>query len=84
MKHSLTKENQDKLMGAFPALRFFEYDHLPPALQEASYQFHDLAWDQAAKHLPRMESAGAQAGVEIAMGLRKLLEAKDCFVRARL
>lgn len=56
-------------------LRFFEYQHLPPKLREISKPVHDLAhW--MAEHQP--ESA------ETTVGLRKLLEAKDCFVRGAL
>jgi hypothetical protein len=55
-------------------LLFFEYDHLPPDLQEVSQPFHDLAHDVAVKF----------EGAELTAGLRKLLEAKDCIVRAAL
>ncbi len=55
-------------------LRFFEYDHLPAHLQEVSRPFHQLA------HL----CAERLAGPELTAGLRKLLEAKDCIVRAAL
>lgn len=56
-------------------LRYFEYAHLPPELQAISQPLHDLAW-QMAERLP--------ACAELTVGLRKLLEAKDCFVRAAL
>lgn len=55
-------------------LRYFEFDHLPPNLREVSRPFHALAWSMAA----RLE------GPELTAGLRKLLEAKDCMVRAAL
>jgi hypothetical protein len=55
-------------------LRFFEYGHLPPHLQEISKPFCDLAHDMA----------GRFDGAELTTGLRKLLEAKDCMVRAAL
>jgi hypothetical protein len=55
-------------------LRFFDYSHLPPQLQAVSKPIHDLA-HQAAKTLD---------GPELTAGLRKLLEAKDCLVRAAL
>lgn len=58
-----------------PMLQFFEYAHLPPHLQEISQACRRLA-DQAVEGLPRNPERTA--------GLRKLLEAKDCFVRARL
>ena len=54
-------------------LQFFEYEHLPANLQPISKPFHDLAWWVCAT-LP--------AGPERTVCLRKLLEAKDCGVRA--
>ena len=58
-----------------PMLQFFAYDHLPDRLKEVSKPFGDLAqW--MAGNLPRNPERTA--------GLRKLLEAKDCAVRARL
>lgn len=56
-------------------LRFFEYGHLPPHLQRHSMLCHKLA------HAMADDLAD---GPELAAGLRKLLEAKDCFVRASL
>lgn len=58
-----------------PILKFFEYKHLPPHLQEISKPIGDLA-QQMAQSLP--------PSAETSAGLRKLLEAKDCFVRAKL
>lgn len=55
--------------------KFFAYEHLPPHLQEVSKPCADLA--QA------MESMLTD-GPEKSAGMRKLLEAKDCFVRAQL
>lgn len=55
-------------------LRFFEYEHLPAGLQEVSKPFCDLAHEMAARF----------EGAELTAGLRKLLEAKDCVVRAAL
>jgi len=55
-------------------LRFFRYQHLPPRLQEISRQFHDLA----------VGLAQTLQGPELTVCLRKLLEAKDCAVRAAL
>lgn len=56
-------------------LRYFRYSHLPKPLQEVSRQFHGVAvcMDES---LPD--------GPEKTAGLRKLLEAKDCAVRAAL
>ena len=56
-------------------MRWFSWDHLPPGLQENSRAVCVLA-DIMDSALP--ESAEKTAG------LRKLLEAKDCFVRATL
>ncbi len=54
-----------------PILNYFKYEHLPADLQEISKPVGDLAiW--ASNRLPKV------------IGLRKLLEAKDCFVRAAL
>jgi len=56
-------------------LRYFDYDHLPPHLAEISAPFHMLAHGMAGQLPP---------GAELSAGLRKLLEAKDCMVRAAL
>lgn len=53
-------------------LRHFRYAHLPPHLQEISRPVCQLA-EAMAREL---------TGAELTAGLRKLLEAKDCFVRA--
>lgn len=58
-----------------PIMKFFEYEHLPPRLQAVSREICNLARDMDTD-LP--DSAEKSAG------LRKLLEAKDCFVRAAL
>ena len=57
-------------------LSFFQYQHLPEHLQEISKPFHDLAHAVAARP--------TNHGAELTAGLRKLLEAKDCIVRAAL
>lgn len=56
-------------------LQFFEYAHLPEHLQAVSAPVGDLAKKMAGE-LP--------CNAETTAGLRKLLEAKDCFVRAKL
>ena len=58
-----------------PILKYFEFAHLPPHLQAISHPFHTLAWQLQAT-LPE--------GPEKEAGFRKLLEAKDCMVRAQL
>lgn len=55
-------------------LRYFDHGHLPAHLQEIARPLHDLAHEMAAK----------LSGPELTAGLRKLLEAKDCLVRAAL
>lgn len=59
----------------YPILRYFEFDHLPEALALVSEPFHALA-HQLALDLPHC--------AETSTALRKLLEAKDCAVRAAL
>jgi hypothetical protein len=56
-------------------MRYFESDHLPDGLSDVSTRCRVLAeWmDQMLVDSP-----------EKSAGLRKLLEAKDCFVRAAL
>ena len=56
-------------------LSFFSWQHLPERLQKVSQPFGALA-DQLFYLLP--------AGIERTAALRKLLEAKDCAVRASL
>lgn len=56
-------------------LQFFEYAHLPEHLREVSKPFGDLA-NMIAETLP--------SNPERTVALQKLLEAKDCAVRARL
>lgn len=56
-------------------MKYFNYEHLPEHLQKVSKPIGDLAHEMAS-NLPD--------GEEKTAGLRKLLEAKDCFVRANL
>lgn len=60
---------QDRMM------QFFAYSHLPEHLQQISKPFGELA---------ELMVAILPANAERTAGLRKLLEAKDCAVRARL
>lgn len=55
-------------------LNFFEYQHLPPKLQEISRPFGEIA---------QIVASGPE-NAETTAALRKLLEAKDCAVRASL
>lgn len=61
--------NQNRLM------QFFSYEHLPPHLKGISQKCAELAQEM---------DAFLVEGAEKTAGLRKLLEAKDCFVRAVL
>ena len=56
-------------------LSFFEFEHLPAHLQDVSRPFGELA-AQVAERNP--------ASFETVEALRKLLESKDCAVRAAL
>ena len=56
-------------------MQFFAYAHLKPELQEISRPFGELA-EWIVSTLPQ--------NAERTVALRKLLEAKDCAVRARL
>lgn len=58
-----------------PTIRYFAYEHLPAELQHVSKPNGELA---------RMPDTSLPDGPEKSAGLRKLLEAKDCFVRAAL
>lgn len=60
----------------YAILEFFEYAHLPPRLQDASRAFAKLAHEVA--------NANEGTNAETAAALRKLLEAKDCAVRAEI
>jgi hypothetical protein len=62
-------------LAAHPILRFFHYSHLPPVLQASSKPFCDLA-RHIVETLPR--------NAERTVALRKLLEAKDAGVRAKV
>jgi len=58
-----------------PILQYFKCEHLPARLQDISRPFGVLA-ELIVETLPRNPERSA--------GLRKLLEAKDCAVRAHL
>jgi hypothetical protein len=54
-------------------IQFFKWEHLPPAMQEVSKPFGELA-KKLNESLPD--------NPEKTVALRKLLEAKDCAVRS--
>ena len=62
-------------MDQKPIMKFFECDHLPMPPFNIAIKFKTLA-ESLDEHLPD--------GPEKSAGLRKLLEAKDCMVRAAL
>lgn len=62
-------------MSAEPLLQFFKYDHLKPEQQAVSKPFCELA---------RAVVAGLPRNPERTVAIRKLLEAKDCAVRASI
>lgn len=70
-------------------LEYFTYEHLPPHLQGISRPFCELAYalaegDNSAKGGNVTTGHGPLSGPELTVALRKLLEAKDCAVRAAL
>ncbi|MCL2542743.1 MAG: hypothetical protein FWE71_09855 [Nocardioidaceae bacterium] len=65
----------DRHPGTTHLLKYFASAHLPEHLAEISRPFAELA-QQITDALPD--------GPELTAALRKLLEAKDCAVRARL
>lgn len=71
-QHAFTKEQKQ----TDPVLRYFGYQHLrEKEMQRISQIFHDAAV-QIIERIPRSP--------ERTVGLRKLLEAKDCIVRSSL
>jgi hypothetical protein len=56
-------------------IQWFKYEHLPAKLQEVSKPIAELA---------QLMEETLPDGAEKSAGMRKLLEAKDCFVRAKL
>lgn len=81
MGHGTVEQNYKKQTSKIeqhplePMMKWFRYDHLPLHLQEVSKGFYDLAVDICDKVKP---------GPERTVALRKLLEAKDAAVRAKV
>jgi len=78
MSEPLTDDDKTPIPAAPPPeklLRYFRYEHLPEHLQAQSKPFGDLAQLLVDTLKPSAERTTA---------LRKLLEAKDCAVRAAL
>lgn len=80
MGYSLELHLEQTIESAHPSignvLKYFRFKHLPPGLREPSETFAQAA-------LAMVSLRGLQ-GTEATVGLRKLLESKDCFVRAAL
>jgi len=72
---SMTGDNVSYKDPCQRLMQFFEYGHLPPHLKEVSVQCYYLAHNMLTV-IPHNS--------ELTTGLRRLLEAKDCFVRAKL
>lgn len=65
-----------------PRLRWFEYRHLPPHLQDVSGDFARLAERLCEALSARMADGYSVDLIQLQEGLQRLLEAKDAFVRA--
>lgn len=72
-------------MKTHPKLRYFAYAHLPGHLQSVSKPFHDLAFSLVEQVMtPENEEEVCAPDHQLTLGLQKLVEAKDCLVRAVL
>ena len=69
------EEDRMSAISNEPMMQFFAYTHLPQHLQDVSVHFHAMA-EWIVVNLPR--------NAERTVALRKLLESKDCAVRAVL
>ena len=67
--------NSNSMRPSSPIMKYFTYEHLPANLKVVSKRIADVA--------TYMDNS-MPASPEKTAGLRKLLEAKDCFVRANL
>lgn len=73
----MAAEITDRHPSTRTMMNHFDFEHLPAGpLRDTSHRCHDLAW--------AMFTDSALDEAELTAGLRKLLEAKDCFVRAAL
>lgn len=74
-KYTMFADHRPRHRSVAAILPFFKYEHLPAHLQAVSRPVGDMAISMA-DALPECP--------ELTVGLRKLLEAKDCLVRAKL
>lgn len=72
MKPQHPDHTRNREQATFAIFKFFAYDHLPEPLRTISERSYLLA-EEMLWYLPDCP--------ELRAGLRKLLEAKDCFVR---
>lgn len=81
-EQALPEQSDSQRRDMHPAtsaiLEFFAFDHLPEPQRDISRECAMLA------HTMAGELGDTAHGAELTTGLRKLLEAKDCFVRASL
>ena len=75
IKKGLPKLPKEAKTMSTPIMKYFEYQHLPEKLQSVSKPIGELA---------KYMNENIPDGAEKSAGLRKLLEAKDCLVRAAL
>ena len=71
----MNNQEMTEAEGTYPILKYFRFEHLPEKLQNVSQPFFALAY-KTAIHSPH--------NAETSACLRKILEAKDCAVRAVL
>lgn len=74
-REALEQAVQGRHPGTASIIRYFAWAHLPEVLQAISMPMARVALDMV---------DALHDGPELTAGLRKLLEAKDCFVRAAL
>lgn len=77
------KQKVEFAESAFPLLKYFAYEHLPEQLQGISKPFSELAYEVALRFDNEIKRPMASFD-ETKEALRKLLEAKECAVRAAL
>ena len=74
-KKEIIERFRDRHPAVVGVLVHFAYGHLPELLQPISQECAETAFAMV---------GAISDGPELTAGLRKLLEAKDCFVRAAL
>lgn len=70
-----TVDYKNRHPGVASIMRFFAHDHLAEPMRSRARECASLA---------QTEVAALSDSPELVAGLRKLLEAKDCFVRASI